>query len=204
MTVKDRERLIQSDVEFQVDETFQVPEVGPVVSGLLMSGLIKEGDCLKMGPLDDGSFTGVQVSSLQRHKVACRSVRAGESATLALNRYNNQTDLERNVRKGMVVIEMNDQKQSHQVCQYFQARIHVLFHATMICPGFQTTVYIGNVRQTAIVIAIMGKKCISTNESASVMFRFIKQPEYINTGCRLLFREGSAKGIGHVLQVFPF
>ncbi|CAG2114884.1 unnamed protein product [Medioppia subpectinata] len=28
MTVKDRERLIQSDVEFQVDETFQVPEVG--------------------------------------------------------------------------------------------------------------------------------------------------------------------------------
>ncbi|CAG2163370.1 unnamed protein product [Oppiella nova] len=134
---------------FMVDETFQVPEVGPVVSGLLISGLIKEGDCLKMGPLDDGSFTGVQVSSLQRHKVACRSVRAGESATLALNRYNNQMDLERNVRKGMVVIEMNDQKQSHKVCQYFQARIHVLFHVTMICPGFQTTVYIGNLWPTA-------------------------------------------------------
>lgn len=179
-----------------------MPEVGPVVGGLLISGVIKEGDTLQIGPLDDGSFSGVHVVSVQRHKVACRVVRAGQSATLALNS-NDNLSLDRSLRKGMVVIEASNQKYSHSVCLYFQARIHVLFHATTIYPGFQTTVYIGNVRQTAILIAIMGKKCISTNDSASVMFRFMKQPEYINPGCRLLFREGPSKGIGRVLQVFP-
>ena len=130
-------------------------------------------------------------------------VRAGQSATLALNSVDNQKSLERNLRKGMVLIDANNEKHRFSVCQYFQARIHVLFHATTIYPGFQTTVYIGNVRQTAVVIAIMGRKCISTNDSASVMFRFLKQPEYIYPGCRLLFREGPSKGIGRVQQVFP-
>jgi GTPase len=174
------------------------------VGGLLKSGIIREGDWLQIGPSEDGCFTPVQVSSLQRHKVACRVVRAGESATLALNSNNNQINLDRNLRKGMVLIHLDDSLSNYPICMYFQARIHVLFHATMIYPGCQTTVYIGNVRQTAVVIAIMGKKSITTNETASVMFRFIKQPEYINPGSRLLFREGPSKGIGRVLQVFPF
>ncbi|XP_054168402.1 GTP-binding protein 2-like [Oppia nitens] len=203
VSVNDRQRLIDSKVEFQIDETFQVPEVGLVVSGLLISGLIREGDYLKIGPFDCGLFSPVQVSSLQRHKVASRSVRAAESATLALMSYNNDIDLEKSVRKGMVLIEINDNSYGHKICQYFQARIHVLFHVSMLCPGFQTTIYIGNVRQTAVVVAIMGKKYVSTNESASVMFRFIKQPEYIKNGSRLLFREGPSKGIGHIVQVFP-
>ena len=160
--------------------------------------MIKEGDSLQIGPQDDGSFTPVRVMSVQRHKVGCRVVRAGQSATLALN-----ANLERNMRRGMVVLEANNQQLSWFVCKYFQARVHLLFHATTICPGFQTTVYLGNIRQTAVVVAIMGKKSISTNETASVMFRFIKQPEYVKPGCRLLFRQGPSKGIGHVLQVFP-
>lgn len=172
-----------------------------MVGGLLISGMIREGDCLQIGPQDDGSFTPVRVMSVQRHKVGCRVVRAGQSATLALTSDSDRNNLERTLRRGMVVIGYNGDK-CWRVCTYFQARVHLLFHATTICPGFQTTVYIGNIRQTAIVVAIMGKKCISTNETASVMFRFIKQPEYVKPGSRLLFREGPSKGIGRVLQVF--
>ena len=34
--------------------------------------------------------------------------------------------------------------------------------------------------------------------------RFIKNPEFVKVGARILFREGRTKGIGKVTQVFPF
>lgn len=79
----------------------------------------------------------------------------------------------------------------------------MLFHATAIYKGFQTTVHIGSIRQTAVIEGIMGGGHLSTNDSASVLFRFVRQPEYVVPGMRILFREGSSKGIGKVTQVFP-
>lgn len=34
-----------------------------------------------------------------------------------------------------------------------------------------------------------------------VCFRFIKHPEYLKIGAKLLFREGVTKGIGHVTYI---
>ena len=91
-------------------------------------------------------------------------------------------------------------KKSHS----FQATVIVLFHATAIHRGFQTTVHIGNIRQTAIIEGIMAVGGIHTNERASVLFRFVRHPEYVRVGMRLLFREGKTKGIGTVTQVFAY
>lgn len=180
----------------KVDETYHISN-GSIVGGLLVSGIIRSGDWLRVGPLPNGEFVPVQVASVHRHKVPCRVVRAGESASLALTD-NSTAVLVKEVRKGMVLTTKDVIS-----CFYFQARISVLYHAKSIFPGFQATVHIGNVRQTAVVVAIMGKQGLSSNESGSVMFRFLKNPEYIHNGSRLLFREGPSKGIGHVLQVFP-
>lgn len=84
-----------------------------------------------------------------------------------------------------------------------QAKISVLFHATAIYEGFQTTVHIGSIRQTAVIVGIMGGGRIGTNDSAAVLFRFQCHPEYVAPGMRILFREGTCKGIGKVTQVFP-
>lgn len=86
---------------------------------------------------------------------------------------------------------------------FFQANISVLHHATIIYPGFQTTVHIGSIRQTAIIEGILGQKGIMTGSSASVLFRFVRHAEYVKAGMRILFREGITKGIGTVTQVFP-
>ena len=79
----------------------------------------------------------------------------------------------------------------------------VLYHATTIGKKFQTTVYIGNVRQTAIVEDISSSSRIATDERALVTFRFIKHPEHIKVGSSMLFREGAAKGFGTVTRVYP-
>lgn len=121
-------------------------------------------------------------------------VRASQSAALCLDTYIP------GLRNGMVLLSAD---QNAKGCMFFQASVSVLFHATAIYPGFQTTVHIGNVRQTAVVIGICSSKCIHTNERDSVLFKFKLHPEYVSVGQRLLFREGSAKGTGEITQVFP-
>ncbi|XP_023686830.1 GTP-binding protein 2-like isoform X2 [Paramormyrops kingsleyae] len=84
------------------------------------------------------------------------------------------------------------------ICWLFEAEIVLLFHAKTFRKGFQVTVHVGNVRQTAVVEALKGKEELRTGEKAVVRFRFIKHPEYLKVGAKLLFREGVTKGIGHV------
>lgn len=52
----------------------------------------------------------------------------------------------------MVSPEMNP-----TVCWMFEAEIILLFHAKTFHKGFQVTVHVGNVRQTATVQALQGK-----------------------------------------------
>ncbi|KMQ90999.1 gtp-binding protein 2-like protein [Lasius niger] len=85
------------------------------------------------------------------------------------------------------------------------ATVLILYHATAIFPGFQTTVHVGNVRQTCVIEGIMDMKDrgLQTNDTASVLFRFVSHPEYLHVGMQLLFREGRTKGIGTITQIFP-
>ena len=195
---REREALLQADSEFQADETFHVASVGSVVGGLLVSGVVKTGDSLQVGPFDDGSFERVTVTSVHRNKVPCRVVRAGESATLAV-------DAGVPLRRGMVLLSPSvSQPILHKyTCMYLQARIHVLYHPTAIYAGFQATCFVGNIRQTVIVNAMMEKERLVTNETASVMLRFLCHPEFVRPSSRLLIRQAESKAIGHVTQVFP-
>ncbi|KAK3921921.1 GTP-binding protein 2 [Frankliniella fusca] len=197
VSIKEKERLEQEPCEFQIDETFRVPEVGTVIGGLLTKGVITERTKLLIGPFNDGSFTPVVVQSIHRNKAPCRVVRASQSASLSLS-----VDIP-GLRTGMVLLCMED-KEKPSGCLFFQASVSVLFHTTAIKPGFQTTVHIGNIRQTAVMEGIMATNGIHTNEHASVVFRFTRHPEYVKVGMRLLFREGCTKGIGEITQVFPY
>jgi len=189
-------KLEQELPEFQVDELFDVPGVGSVAGGLVTQGIIVENMALKVGPFDDGSFKVVKVSSIRRNKAACRLVRAQQSAALALNIPISQ------LRRGMVAT--SPQGDQPVACQYFQANVCVLFHPTEIFRGFRTTVHIGNIRQTAVIEGIQPLKGLRSSDQASVMFKFIKNPEFVKPGARILFREGRTKGIGQVTQVFAF
>ena len=52
----------------------------------------------------------------------------------------------------MVSPEMNP-----TICSLFEAEIVLLFHTKTFHKGFQVTVHVGNVRQTATVEAVHGK-----------------------------------------------
>jgi len=195
---KEADKLEQELPEFQIDELFDVSGVGTVAGGLVTQGIIVENMALKVGPFEDGSFKQVHVSSIRRNKAACRLVRAQQSAALALD-----IPFE-SLRRGMVAT--SPQGEEPIACLFFQANVCVLFHPTEILRGFRTTVHIGNIRQTAVIEGILREEGagMKSSDQASVMFRFIKNPEFVKVGARILFREGRTKGIGKVTQVFPF
>lgn len=49
----------------------------------------------------------------------------------------------------------------------------------------------------------MSQDCLRTGDKALVHFRFIKHPEYIKPGQRMVFREGRTKAVGNVLRLIP-
>ncbi|CAG4974613.1 unnamed protein product [Colias eurytheme] len=91
-------------------------------------------------------------------------------------------------------------------CIYFQATVHVIRHATAIYPGFQCSVHVGNVRQTAIIEGIFSpNNVVRAGETASVVFRFLRCPEFLVSGRRLLFTAGlGTRAIGRITQTFPY
>uniref|UniRef100_A0AAV2JN62 Tr-type G domain-containing protein n=1 Tax=Knipowitschia caucasica TaxID=637954 RepID=A0AAV2JN62_KNICA len=192
---KEQEGLMQQLTEFQVDEIYSVPEVGTVVGGTLYSGICREGDDLVVGPTDAGQFHKLTIGSIQRNRSACRVLKAGQAATLALGEFDRSL-----LRKGMVMVSP---EMDPTICWTFEAEVVLLFHAKTFHKGFQVTVHIGNVRQTAIVEELYGKEALRTGEKAEVRFRFIKHPEYLKVGAKMLFREGVTKGIGHITKLQP-
>lgn len=75
----------------------------------------------------------------------------------------------------------------------------MLHHPTTISSRYQAMVHCGSIRQTAS-IQTMSKECLRTGDKARVRFRFIKHPEYIRPGQRMVFREGRTKAVGNVIE----
>ncbi|KHO01205.1 GTP-binding protein 1 [Metarhizium album ARSEF 1941] len=85
--------------EFHVNDTFSVPFTGTVVSGIVKSGMIHEGDNVLIGPDSLGQFTPTAIRSIERKRIRVPAAVAGQSASFALKKVKR-----RDVRKGMVVL----------------------------------------------------------------------------------------------------
>jgi GTPase len=69
---------------FQIDDAFDIAGAGRVVGGALLTGRLRVGDTLLLGPADDGSFGAVQVAGARRGRAEVSVVERGQHATLAL------------------------------------------------------------------------------------------------------------------------
>ncbi|KAK2586872.1 hypothetical protein KPH14_009809 [Odynerus spinipes] len=158
---------------FQIDETFRVAGLTqPVLGGLLVKGAIAPGTRLLVGPLPDGKFSPVKVASIHRNKAPCCLVRASQSASLTLVPSTNHSPPLPHFRPGMVLVSVRDKPHA---TLFFQATVLIVYHATAIFSGFQTTVHVGNVRQTCIIEGIMDMKDrgLQTNDTASILFSIV-------------------------------
>ena len=102
--------------EFHVNDTFSVPFTGTVVSGVVKSGVIHEGDNVLVGPDSLGQFASTAIRSIERKRIRTPAAVAGQSASFALKK------VKRNdVRKGMVALPKLAGQASPKVYKEFVA-----------------------------------------------------------------------------------
>lgn len=130
--------------EFLVEDIFNVPGVGAVVSGFVNAGELTVGaSCnIYVGPTDDGTFMKTVAKSAQIARINTTQVTSGQSACLALSL---NKEMRKKLRRGMVVL-----KDSPSSTREFDAEICVLKgEGTTIRRSYQAYVHILNVRQSA-------------------------------------------------------
>merc|ERR1712025_898606 len=181
--------------EFQIDDTYSVPGVGTVVSGTTLRGTIKINDTLLLGPDPLGHFTPIAVKSIHRKRMPVSEVKSGRTASFSLKKVKRSS-----IRKGMVMVSTVVEP---QCCYEFEGEILVLHHPTTISTKYQAMVHCGSIRQTASIIR-MSSECLRTGDKAQVLFRFVKHPEFLKEGQRLVFREGRTKAVGNVTKIIPY
>ena len=204
--------------EFLVEDIFNVPGVGAVVSGFVNAGELTVGSNVFVGPTDDGTFMRTVAKSAHIARINTSHVTAGQSACLAfaLNK-----ELRKKLRRGMVVLKENPTSTLQ-----FDAEICVLKgEGTTIRRSYQAYVHILNVRQSAFArnIEIVNNHTVGLPTShstsrgdkegeedvivlrpgsrAKVTFEFAKRPEYIRPGMRMLFRDGRVRGVGIITSI---
>ena len=181
----------QAPFEFHINDTFSVPFVGTVVSGVVKSGVIHAGDNVLVGPDSLGQFQTTNIRTIERKRIQVPMCSAGQSASFALRKLRRK-----DVRKGMVVLPKIEGPPP-QVYREFVAEVLILSHATTIRPKYQAMLHVGPVSQTCAIVEI-DREFIRTGDRATVAFRFVQRPEFLCIGERILFREGRTKGLGIV------
>lgn len=189
-------------IELHVEQTFYVTGVGTVIGGQLITGKIRIGDRLLIGP-NNNEYKSTTVKSIHVKRVSVEETDCGRYVCLALKK----TDRD-SVHRGNVLLSVVDHP--YQVYE-FEAEIAVLkTHSTTIKPGYQPVIHTWSIRQIAQILWIGNKTCnrkgiedniLRTGDKATVKFRFCYRPEYVKEGFRILLAEGRVKVIGKITNV---
>lgn len=186
-------------VEFQITDVYVVAGVGTVVAGVMISGCVALGQTLYLGPDSSGGYTASQIKGVQRKRINVPRVYAGQCASFALKKVKRHF-----IKKGMVLLGKElvlGPPEHSRACLEFEAEVVILFHSTTIGPRYQAMLHCGVVRQTVSIVSLQSD-VMRTGDRALVRFKFMKHPEYLKVGARLLFREGHTKGVGKITALF--
>ena len=190
------------DVEYFIDNIFNVKGVGVVVGGHLLSGKVNVGDTLLIGPNLDSSFENVVVKSIHCKKVNVQSVNSGSYVCMSFKKLDKKF-----LRKGIAILS---NKKTAKATWIFDAKIDVMrSHSTTIKEGYEPLFCCNSIRQSVMIKDIKDKtnsrnvknddNILRTNDSAKVKIQFKYRPEFIKTGARFLLCEGNLKIIGEIL-----
>lgn len=192
-------------IEFYVDQKFIVNGVGLVIGGQLVSGNIKVGDKLIIGPFNNHFFS-FQAKSLHVKKTNVDQANHGSYVCIAIKKPDNFF-----IRRGQVVLNFSDIPSQ---CWEFVCDITVLkSHSTTIRIGYQPCLHTLGIRQSAKIISISNKQCsknnknnednniLRTGDKATVRFRFSYKPEFLKNNTRVILADNRVKIIGKIVSL---
>ena len=167
---------------------------GTVITGT--TGInISTGDELYLGPLHNGKFKIVKVKTIHNDYRSFIDV-LGENARGCLCIKIQKSDRHL-LRHGLILNHIIPQN----VCRKFQAKVKIFHHSTSILDGYQAFVNCGGVRGT-VVFTNVENKVLRSGDEALVDMEFMKHLNYLEIGQKVLFREGTTRGVGQVVKIY--
>ncbi len=136
--------LSTDKVEFFIDGNYQVTGVGSVVAGTMVSGTVRPGQMLQLGPDKTGLFRLVQVRTIHHKRVEVEIAETGQAVCFSISSKDKKNPLKRtDFRKGMILV---DKDATPQPIFDFEAEVVILHHATTIKPNYQAVIHCGVIR----------------------------------------------------------
>ena len=80
------------------------------------------------------------------------------------------------------------------------AEVEVLHHSTTIKSGYSPVIHCGPIRQAAR-LETDNNNILRTGDNCIVKFTFISHAEFIEESMTFFFRDGTTKGLGHILKL---
>jgi len=200
---KKKNIIIDSDVEYHIDSKWVVTGVGSVVGGYLVNGKISVGDKLYIGPNND-KYEQVVVKSIHCKRVPVQDIDSSSYVCLGLRKIQ-----KKDIRRGTVIVSSNK-----IACRRFVADVKVLkSHSTTIKIGYTPIVHCSSIRQAARLVHISDKKnsrrpekdtdnnILRTGDSATTIFEFAIQAEFIKVNDIIILCEGNTKLVGTIKYI---
>jgi len=188
---------LDNPTEFLIDQHFNVPGVGLVVAGTLISGAVSLNQVLLMGPDNQGKFNSVTVKSIHHMRTAVPTLLPGQTGAFVVRSRTKEHVRTFGIRKGMVLLEPSCEPVA---TRSFSCDVLVLHSQTTMRVNYQPIVYARNVRQ-CVRIAEMDKEVLRTGVRARVTLEFMYRPEFLQQGTKVLFTEGKTKAIGTIREL---
>jgi GTPase len=213
---------------FLIHRIYQVQGIGIVVSGVMKTGIVKKNDVLYLGPNATGFTvnpdTNIIISpstgkddlatsshfetnhpSTNFYKISVRGIHnnfkesidylsAGYSGCFNIKAFGKATIKRSMIRPGMRLLS-----DINSVFQ-FQAKIKICNTNSTITKRYQPVLHCGGISQ-AVQIVAMDKEYLRSYDDATVTFRFLYRPEYLEVGNIFIMREGNLKALGKVIKI---
>ncbi len=206
---------IKEPFYYTVSETFMVPGIGVVVSGMVLSGNIKTRSSHWLGPYSDNTFKKIFIRSIQYKRVNVDSCQADQSVTFAVRADSKKDEIKReDIKKGMTIVE-GSLPEPRGYNKFLATVTIVGRHSTTVRENYEALINCSNVRQTAKIIKIReiksklphpeddenDKRCLRGGDTATIEMLWKFSPVYAPCGSIFIFRENKIKGHGKILEI---
>jgi elongation factor 1-alpha len=189
---------------FYIDDSYNPPGIGLVISGINRGAAIKPGDTMFLGPFGK-EFIEIRIKTLHNNiKQLVEVINNHDRGCISFapKRANDLT--KDKIKKGMLLF--NNIEYTKHLCYHFKAAITIFNNSITLKNGYCPVMHMNTIRQTTRLILDTppdNSNQISTLDKDSVAvvkFKFKIKPEFIEPYNIFIFRSGNIHGIGMIIE----
>lgn len=192
------------NIEFHVENVFNVYGFGTVVGGQLLRGTIKTGDKLFVGPLNN-EYQPIVVKSIHCKKVPVQTISCGSYVCLGIKK-------KLPIKRGQVIVSSKDDMIK---VKKFTAHLTVLkSNSSTIKVGYEPILHTASIRETVKIVDISDKvnarrdvtlddtTILRSGDKGLVTLEFKYNHYFLKENTKIILCEGITKITGTVNSVF--